>query len=567
MTIRTPIIEPGDVRSPSAPAPAVPRVRHPIVAPPARTPASPPASPRRSPPVADLDMARYEHDPVAFIDDFIRVNERGQPFHLFDHQREILRAAFVFDDEGRLPWDTLVYSTRKKGGKTTINAGLTAWWAFTAEAPNELFVLANDQEQAQSRVFSAAARLITRNHQLASSATVEAKRIVLSNDSEIRALASEYAGAAGSNHGLTSWDELWAYSSESARRLWEELTPVPTRVNSIRIVTTYAGFENESDLLRGLYLDGIGPDEHPDGRGERIHPTLPLWLNRAARLLVYWDDEARMPWQTPAYDDAQRRSLRPNAFLRLHRNEWTASESVFITPELWDGATDGAHHPLPPSTQRTLVVGLDLAVKHDTAAAVAVGWDDDQRLLLARHRLWKPSPGAPLDFNAVEEYLRALCAHYHVLRIVVDPYQAASLIQRLAAEGLSIQEFPQTPANLTRAGQALYDALTQRAITLYADAELRQQALNTVAIESERGFRIAKHTAARKIDAIVALAMACAAANELAGVPVLDPEPTAAELAQLTDFTRATFGVSQVLDDAVVGFHDDDDREYPRFFL
>ena len=40
----------------------------------------------------------------------------------------------------------------------------------------------------------------------------------------------------------------------------------------------------------------------------------------------------------------------------------------------------------------------------------------------------------------------------------------------------------------------------------------RRQALNTVAVESTRGWRIAKEKTGKKIDAIVALAMACSAA-------------------------------------------------------
>jgi hypothetical protein len=47
---------------------------------------------------------------------------------------------------------------------------------------------------------------------------------------------------------------------------------------------------------------------------------------------------------------------------------------------------------------------------------------------------------------------------------------------------------------------------------LYPSDELRQQALSTVAIENPRGWRFAKEKASRKIDAIVALAMACCAA-------------------------------------------------------
>jgi hypothetical protein len=62
--------------------------------------------------------------PITFFEKLIRKNELGQPFALRDHQREVLCLAFAFDQDGRLPWDTIVYSCVKKSGKTTINAGL-----------------------------------------------------------------------------------------------------------------------------------------------------------------------------------------------------------------------------------------------------------------------------------------------------------------------------------------------------------------------------------------------------------------------------------------------------------
>ena len=73
----------------------------------------------------------YRHDIVAFIDDLIRRNELGQPFSLFPHQREILREAFRFDADGRLAYDTVLYACPKKSGKTTMNALITLWWAYT----------------------------------------------------------------------------------------------------------------------------------------------------------------------------------------------------------------------------------------------------------------------------------------------------------------------------------------------------------------------------------------------------------------------------------------------------
>jgi hypothetical protein len=390
--------------------------------------------------------------PITFIDRLIKKNELGQSFALTDEQREVLRLAFAFDEDGRLPWDTIIYSTVKKSGKTTLNGALTLAWGFTQEAPNEILILANDLEQSLARVYRTMEGIIEHNPELKLEAEVLQKQIFLDNGTSITAISGDYQGAAGSNHGWISYDELWAYTSESSRRLWEELTPIPTRRNSIRFITTYAGFENESQLLQELYKLGVGKDEHPDGQGERIHPDLPVYVNRDARLFVYWDHEPRMPWQTEAYYASQKKTLRPGTYLRLHENKWASAEESFITPELWDPCVQLGRRPIT-------------------------------------------------DTDMVEQ-------------IVCDPYQLHRTITTLNAAGIPIEEFPQTPANLTRAGQALFDLLNGRNLKMYPAADLRKQALDTVAVENPRGWRIAKDKASKKIDAIVALAMACCVAIE-----------------------------------------------------
>ncbi len=469
-----------------------------------------------------MNFDQYIRDPVGFIDDLIWYNELGQPFHLLDHQRELLRLAFAFDEDDRLPWDTIIYSCPKKSGKTTINAAVALWWAFCHEAPNEIPIVANDLEQAQGRVFKAVAGLLKHNHHLAASAEVQSSRILFSNGTEARAIASDYRGEAGGNHGLTSWDELWAYNTESATRLYEELTPVPTRQNSIRFITSYAGWEGESKLLWDLYRQGVDTDEHPEGQGERIHYDLPIYANRDARLFVYWDHEPRMPWQTEAYYASQRRSLRPNTFLRLHANQWTTAESIFITPEMWDGCVDHELGPLLPTKAVQLYVGADGSTKRDLAYVVAV-YRDGNNIVLACFRGWKPTPGKPLDLEeTIEAYLRDLHERYHVREILYDPYQLHRSATTLANAGLRMKEFPQSTPNVTLMGQTLFDALNGKALKLFPSDELRQQALSTVAVENPRGWRIAKEKASKKIDGITALSMACVAAVDApvsSGVP------------------------------------------------
>jgi phage terminase large subunit-like protein len=451
-------------------------------------------------------------DFVGFVDRFVTHNEKGKPFRLEPHQRDILRTALTFDAAGRLPCQTFLYACPKKSGKTFINALVVLWWAFTQEAPNVILVVANDLEQAQSRVFATIAGLIRHNPVLRDSATVQAKLITLETGTTIRAIASDYAGAAGSDHGLVSFDELWGYTSEAARRLWEELTPVPTRNNSVRFITTYAGFEGESALLWDLYLQGVGPEEHPGGHGVRRHATLPLYDNLATRQWTYWDHDARMPWQTPDYYATERGTLRRNAYLRLHENRWTSSEDRFISPALWDACIDPNWRPLLPTTSVALYVGVDVGIRRDCSAVVAVYRDAD-RVLLATHRIWRPTPEEPIDLEAtVEAYVRQLRAQFRLAEVLCDPYQMERSIATLRADKFPIKAYDQTTENTTRMGRTLFELLHGRNLVLYADADLREHALHTVARETPRGWRIAKESAGHPIDAMVALAMAAIAA-------------------------------------------------------
>jgi len=322
------------------------------------------------------------------------------------HQREILELAFTFDENGRLPYDTVIYSCPKKSGKTTLNAALTLWWALTQEAPNECLMVANDLEQAKARAFASCEGIINYNPELKAECEVQQKNIFLDNGTAITAISSDYQGASGSNHGWVSYEEIWAVTSESGRRLFEELTSVPPRRNSVKFIATYAGFEGESQLLMDLYKKAVGREEHPEGQGVRIHPDLPIYVNREARIFCYWDHEARMPWQKQEYYDSQRRTLRPATFQRLHQNQWVSSENRFIDEQTYDACVE----PGRPDLSGSLFIGVDAAIRKDNLAVVAVKYDDHtDRLVLADVKIWKPLPGQQINLeSSVEFYLRQI---------------------------------------------------------------------------------------------------------------------------------------------------------------
>lgn len=451
---------------------------------------------------------------LSFIDK-CAIREDGQPLRLESHQRAILKEAFRQDKGGRFVYRTIIYSAPKKSGKTAINALVSVWWAFCVQPPDEIIIAANDIDQSISRVFDAAKGFISRKEILKSHTSEMGKLLIrLKNGTVIKAIPSDFAGEAGANQGLVSYDELWGFMSERSRRLYEELTPVPTRKNSIRFISTYAGWENESILLEDLYgriFDKQGNVK--PGVRRPLGEDFPVYT--VGDLFMYWDHEALMPWQTSEYYESQRADLRVNTYLRLHENRWISNESSLFDMEEWDSCVDSDHRPPLPSKAIQLFVACDASTKKDRSAVVSV-YRSGNFICLGPFRTWQPSKDTPMDLEAtMETYIRELDKGYTVVECRYDPWQLHRSATTLKQAGIKMIEFPQTVSNLTDIGQAIYDAVKHKNLKLYSDTELRREAAFSVAKETPRGIQIVKLKRGHKIDAIVALATAvCSASSE-----------------------------------------------------
>jgi len=443
--------------------------------------------------------------PTEFIDRVIKLNEKGQPWRLAPYQRKVLELAFKRKPNGALVYRQIVISDVKKSGKTFLSACLALWWSFIT--PNsEVIISANDREQAISRVFKTMCDLIEKNPALEQECEVYSNSISMNNGTTILAISSDYKGAAGSRHSLAVFDELWGAEGEAARRLFDELTPPPSEFSSWQLITSYAGFSGESNLLEEIYKRGV--------QGKRIDENLEAY--KADDLFMYWSHSGRQPWlmgkEGEEYYQSQQRILRPNQFQRLHRNEWVNSESAFISPEVYAACVVDGH----PDLSGSLFIGVDAAVRKDNAAIICLKYaDDSDQLVLADYKIWKPLPGQPINLEAsVEFYLRRVYSNpnSHIEKILVDPYQMARSVQTLQAACLPIEEYNQTQGNLTEATEALYAAFINRNLRLYHAADLRQHCLNAVSVETPRGIRLSKQKTANKIDAAVALSFAVLAA-------------------------------------------------------
>ena len=231
---------------------------------------------------------------------------------------------------------------------------------------------------------------------------------------------------------------------------------------------------------------------------------------------MFWTHAAQAPWQTPQWVEQMRGQLRPNAFLRMIENRFVSSESTFVESEWFDRCVDPQATPILNNNSLPVFVGVDASVKKDLTAIVAVCWDRiAQKVRLVFHRIFQPTASAPLDFEAtVERTVRELRGRFSVRGVYFDPYQMASVSQRLQASGVPMREFPQTVANLTAMGSNLYELIKGGNIVVYPDADIRLAINRAIAKETPRGWKITKEKSSHKIDVVVALAMAALHAVE-----------------------------------------------------
>ena len=370
-------------------------------------------------------LARWRSNPISFIETVLYDPETKKPFKLLPAERAFLEHAFKRDDNGRLLYPEQIYSCPKKSGKTTFAGihALTTLLLFGGSYP-EATICANDQEQSVGRVFTMIRRIIESSPLLKREAKITQDRITFpAFDVTITAIPSNFATAAGGNQNISVFDELWAFTSERSRRLWDELVPPPTRQIACRLTTTYAGFEGEILLLEELYKRG------------RAQPQIDTDLHAGDGILMFWSHSPVAPWQDERWLAEMRRTLRPNAYQRLVLNEFASAESQFVDMSAWDQCVQPS---LTPTLERIpIYVGVDASTKRDSTALVAVTFDKKTQMVrLVQHRVSPPRRVIPSTSSILSRPPSSIGDERFVLRqILFDPFQMAAVSQRLAKAG------------------------------------------------------------------------------------------------------------------------------------
>ncbi len=92
----------------------------------------------------------------------------------------------------------------------------------------------------------------------------------------------------------------------------------------------------------------------------------------------------------------------------------------------------------------------------------------------------------------MESTLLELRDRFSVREVRFDPYQMVATAQRLTQAGVPMVEFAQSVPNLTEASNNLYETIKGGNLLAYCDDQHRLAVHRSVAIETSRGWRIAK---------------------------------------------------------------------------
>lgn len=486
---------------------------------------------RPAPPVAadPSVMVPWHPDPVAWLEKNFYIPETNKPIELHPYIKAALREATRRDDQGKFVYSLVVWSDIKKSGKSCIAAGIALWMAHRPGNYGTVRLIANDLDQAESRVNFYLTRAIDLHPTMKTYIKTTQYRKLLPDKTEIKAIPIDPKGEAGGNDDLIVYSELWGWSGKTSDDMWTETTLPPGKFGySLQWVESYAGFIGQSTILYNLYRQATDPAQ--GGRSLVLPdcPDLEVFTNEQARMFCLWNSQPRLPWQTVEYYQAESVKLLPGSYDRVHKNKWASATEAFTTPEHWAGCL-AKYDRLAVYDDRSVVVAIDAAVTRDTFGILGVT-RVGRKIYVQFAKTFRPAPGhKEIDYSLPELYLRRLVRDdrpatleedgyedplpglgLNVVCFCYDPYQMVNMAQKLRADSVGhFFSFNQGVPRL-EADSQLQQMIMQKEVLHPGLPTLTEHITNAFAkIEGENKLRMVKgNDVSKKIDLGVCLSMA-----------------------------------------------------------
>lgn len=432
----------------------------------------------------------------------------------------------------------------RKNGKSLLGAGIALYGLMADEYGAEVYSCAGEKEQARI-VFGEAKRMVQMNPDLAEKLKVYRDAIEFpARGSVYRVLSAEAYSKEGLNPSTVIFDEVHVQPNDE---LWNVMTlGSGTRPNPLVLGITTAGYDEESLCYR-LYDYGKRIES-----GEINDPSFFFkWYEPAVEDCDFRDPKIWAECNPALGDflyeedfDVAVKTTPEAAYRRYRLNQWVPSSEMWLPYGSWDACEEPDFELNPELPTRVMI---DVGVKHDSSA-VGIAQRQGTRTVV-RAKIWEnPHPKGSqahdsykFNIGEIEEYLRGLYRKFPEPTAEVDgellpgpefnydPHFFERSAQELEGDGLAMVEFPQNNTRLCPASQALYELIVSGELAHDGDPALRRHVHNAVALETDRGWRIAKKKATKKIDGCIAIAGAAHRAQEP------DPEEVAPDFVLLGD--------------------------------
>ena len=442
---------------------------------------------------------------IKFIQTYCRPPKgtgHGQPLKLARFQKEFLEAALA---DGI---DTAILATPRGNGKSSGGGALAVWALFDDDSTGapQVPIVATTVGQAIRSVYGVAAAMVKAEPELLSRALIftgigTSRIAVPTNDGEMFPIASDPDGLQGLDPSLAIMDEI-GFQPVGA---WEALRlATGKRERSLVVGVGTPGLDRDNALyhLRTLHheagtLPGVVLHEYAAPDGCDINDRA-LW--KAANPAIAAGFLRLSALETDI-------GITPEGHFRVFRlGQWVDGVDSWLGPNgraIWDALADPYDFVAGDPTW----IGVDVGIKRDSTAVVAVQRDPEGRLR-AISRLWIPTADEPVDVTDVMGYLRELALAYDVQAISYDPRFFDVPAKMLSDEGLPVIEVPQSVERMTTVCGSLLEAIKRGDVLHDGDPALALHVLNAVPRLNEHGFTLQKSKSRGRIDAAIALALA-----------------------------------------------------------
>lgn len=486
---------------------------------------------------------RFDTEKAARICEFIECLPHikgkwgGKGITLEPWQCFILGTVFGWVDKktGLRRFRTALVEVPRKNAKSTLSSGVGLYMLTEDGEPGaDVYSAATTRDQAKI-VFADAQAMArkTPDFRECYGVAVNAHNInVLATSSKFEALSAEANTLDGLNIHCAIVDELHAHKT---RDVWEVIeTATGARSQPLIWAITTAG-SNRSGICyeQRTYvtkiLDRVAEDESYFG-------------------IIYsiddgddWASEESWRKANPNYgvsvnpEDLARKALKAmqmasavNGFLTKHLDVWVSADTAWMDMRAWDRCKDETLD-IEDFKDCPCWLAADLATKTDIAPLIALFKRGDDYYAFGRYYLpqetiessansqysgWErtgriiATPGAVLDFSAIEDDILELCGQYKVQEIAKDPWQSAYLGTRLQDQGLTVVDVRQTVQMMSAPMKELESLVLSGRFHHDGDPVLAWMASNVVAhLDNKENIYPKKEQPQNKIDGIVALIM------------------------------------------------------------